>query len=122
MRKLLLIPAFAALTLGSAIPAFADHDDCRYQPRHVSLDHRFHEGIEQGQISFGEQRHIGRELASLHAAERYFGRDGYIDGRERHILKVRYEEISRDIAQARHDRDRRWDERRYQAYNNGWDR
>lgn len=122
MRKLLLIPAFAALTLGSAIPAFAGHDDCRYQPRHTNLEHRFHEGIERGQISHQERHYLSGELARLHAAERHFGRDGHINGRERHILNARYEQVSRNIAQARHDRDRRWEDRNYQAYNGDWHR
>lgn len=114
MRKLLLIPAFAVLALGSAIPALAGHQNsCGYQGRQASLQNQLHQSLKRGEINWEERRYLSRELASLQAMERHFQADGRIDGREQRMLNHRYTLASQHLESAR---TRRQDQDRYSDF------
>lgn len=96
---------FALLGIASGVIALGASDaSAGPDPREARQRHRIQHGIEDGSLTRGEARRLGREQVRTERMEhRFRANDGRLGPRERAKLDRRLDRSSRHIYRARHN-------------------
>lgn len=111
--KTIAIAALSALSLMTLTNAASAYDwrENRIDARERNQEARIQRGVQSGQITRHERRHLEAEQARIRAMERNALRDGHIDRREAAGIRRAQNEASRHIYQESHDSQTRWSRR-----------
>ena len=103
MNKAMGIILISAISL--AIPAlgFAGDRDPRVNHRQFNQQARIHEGVQSGQLTRPEARHLEHQEGNIRREERAYKSDGHLSAAERADLHRDLRAANRDIYRQKHD-------------------
>lgn len=108
--KRLVMSLLAASTVAAALPAAAQA--APWTPtnqRQASLEQRIDQGVRSGQLTRQEAYRLRGEMRDLNRLEaRYRRSGGHLDGRERADLNRRFDRLSAQVFDQKHDPQRRY--------------
>lgn len=108
--KRLVMSLLAASTVAAALPAAAQAAPWTpINQRQASLEQRIDQGVRSGQLTRQEAYRLRGEMRDLNRLEaRYRRSGGHLDGRERADLNRRFDRLSAQVFDQKHDPQRRY--------------
>lgn len=94
---------FGGLVILGSLPAVADPYPPNIDQRQINQQHRIYQGVQSGQITPGEFRHLENQQGRIRAAEARMRADGRLNRGERARLNRMENRASRDIYRDRHN-------------------